>query len=272
MKVDFLGICMFDPAQTPIQAFLPNVSNGLPEHPNARPHHAFIAVPPDSVDHSGWGDPVVRDIVALNNETFWTFDLEGVNVTFDPPPGGNSSTVNLAALPQTRDAVFGSCMDKTELRPDIDSVLSARVSIPGGPLQVVPVHVEGAPAGDDTMFYTELTVDDDVTIKATDANGTKTLTMVSPATSIYIANIDLVPVDMADMADRALFCVMLQEPPQVATTAFASSRKGVSAYSKRATKGVAATSKTGTKGGPAHRGVRLSVITLGPGCSNTQWP
>jgi hypothetical protein len=271
MKVDFLGICMFDPAQTPIQAFLPNVRDGLPEeHPQAKPHHALIAVPPESVDHSDWGDPVVRNIVALGDATFWTFDLDGVNVTFDPPPGGNPSTVNLSALPRTRDAVFGSCMDKTELLDNIDSVLSARVSIPGGPLQVVPVHVPGAPAGDDVMYYTELTVDDDVTIKATNENGTKILRMVNPATTIYIANIDLVPVDMADMADRALYCVMLQKPPQVAEAAARSAKNRVSAYRKQPTKGVAAaSSSTKTK---KDRGVRLSVITLGPGCSNTQWP
>jgi hypothetical protein len=278
MKANFLGICMFATPSSPLEALLPDVRNVPPEHANARPHHALIAVPPNSVNHSGWGPPVVRNIKALGGQTFWTFDLDRVTVTFDPPPGGGPSTINISALPRTIDAVFGSCMDKTELRADIDSVLSARVRIPGGPLQVVPVHIPGAPPDDDILFYTELTVDDDVTIKATDADGTKTLKMVNAATDIYIANIDLVAINEMDGADRALFCVMLEEPQQLVGARAASSNNRVSAYTERTSGGAAASSRKKAVSankkprGPSHKGVRLSVITLGPGCSNTQWP
>jgi hypothetical protein len=246
MKVHFAGICMFDTRAIPFVAYLPNVSNGLPQHQTARPHDAFIAVPPDSADFSGWGSPLIKIVPALGNKTYWIFPLDGVDITFNPPPSGPIQPSDISLLPKILDLTGGPCPTKTRLRSDLAtpdaSFLSALVMIPGGPLQAKQDPTP-APPPDNLISYTVLTLSDSVTITATDYSGprTRTLTGFTPGVEIGIVNVDQTAVSANDLADRALNCALLEEDLQFS----------LSAQSIR------------------HRSF---PITLGPGCSNSQFP
>jgi hypothetical protein len=295
MDIQFVGICMFDVSNTvgPEQrVFIPNVSLGhLPpsaELVGARPHNAFIAVPPDSVGHTNW-NPDTIPVPAMGGGTFWVFPLDGVDITVDPAPSGG--TTNLGDLLLVSDVTSGHCsqlaIPRSDLTSNIPAGLAARLVIPGGDL--ISRSSDRNPDLKLTEWTVADTVVDTVTITATPFGGgtTRTLTIENGTLDIVrIMNVDQDAVDEDDRRDLSLYCSLRQLPvlPNAIAASSTTSRT-VSALTKTAprrkkkspAKGVAKGTK-GKKDAPTLPPPRppnpnaQDPFTLGPGCSNSQLP
>ena len=256
MEVLFAGICLWErKSRTPaLLGLMPNGRTGM-DHGSHQipPHTAGVMVKQGEVNASQWPQP--PQVIAVQGEPHLLFEFDGEDISFDPPPNGGAS-VN-GQLPPL------GCADGKVIHPGLTgsapskSMVLARIDLPPDVRMNVVTNRFGAKV-------TRIVMDDATQLVSKPFGGKKErrlkFTVDNP--TVAVVNIDLASAlavnPNPDDEHAHLYCPMFidENAPPAAIEIAEEPRQ-----ERRADAVLAGL------------GARLAdQLTIGPGCSNSQWP
>lgn len=261
MEVLFAGICLWEgQSKAPARlGLMPNARSASSHGGHTiPPHTACVLVKQNDVDTSQW--PQAPQSVMLDGAPHFLFELQGDDISFDPAPSGGS--VGVGSLPRLSCATGKVVAPSTTGASPSSTELSARIDMPASaPLRVVP-NRHGAQV-------TSLIVADGTELVSKPFGGVeRRLKFPNPNPAVIVANIDLAsalatgPVNPDDEHAHA-YCPLFVDPsaPAIAPAASIAPNLAPPPPTARAILQ------------QAKRRRRLGdQLTIGAGCSNSQWP
>lgn len=263
MEVVFSGICLWErTSRSPaLLGIMPNVTSGH-SHGGTTitpPHTACILALPADVDTAGSTWPEAPTPVTIDHVPHLLYPLDGDEIAFDPSPTGGSPSMTL--VPPKGVSVLTHVVkpSMTGTTPSASEVI-ARIDLPG------TAQLNVTPNSHDAKFTT-LTVADGTKLVSTRNSTTRTLKFQGSNPVIIVANIDLTAAQSGStpFEDHGEIYLSMFDPIVV---------------------GVVALHATHAAAPPLRAAPPLSAIlarfqenqqlgdqlTIGPGCSNTQFP
>jgi hypothetical protein len=246
-NIYIVGICCYTnydagPPAT-VRILLANFAGGGMHHGMATPaHNAFIEVPVGKATATNWPPW----LASVDREFY---KLDGDDITFDPKPD-EGEQIKIATLEKVHDANF--CPDAEKIRDGYDqnpdaAKVAARIDFRGGPIETVGVGQGGLTMV--TLFKRPASVAAPLKITATSYDKTRVreLSITDDTGIIYIGNLFFIDwftgtASVDDEHHKYLYCSIFEKtlaPPAP---------------------------------GPGAIVNMVPLDTLGPGCSNTQWP
>jgi hypothetical protein len=253
MEILFAGICLWEGSKKPaLLGLMPNGKGGMNHGGHTiPPHTAGIMVKSGEVDASQWPKPPAN--ITVKGVPHLLFELDGEDLSFDPVPNGG--TTALPGLPAL------GCVGQRVIKPSLTgnaparSAVLARIQMPGNARMNVVNNRHGAKvARVDVADGTELVS------KPFDGSPERRLKFTGP--TAIVANIDLASAlalnPNPDDEHAHLYCPMFITEGEAETVAEASTASVAEPDAKAVLARL--------------RGRLADQLTIGPGCSNTQWP
>jgi len=263
MEILFPGICLFDTMHSSpsIIGLMPNGTAGMQHDGHTiPPHEAFILANPGEVDFSEWGSQPVT--VMLDGAPRSLFSISGDEISFDPPPAGGSADITLLTRPpcaigkQVREDLVGANPPAASLimRTVIPSAANFDVVLTSGGANIARLVVAGG---------TEL-------VSVPFGGAERRLKFIGDP-MILIANVvlDMLLSGVGDDTDHDhLFCPMFEDPPSPSAPE-AIRRLVTTSFALEVAQQLEKQFVLERRKPPQAKGI---PVTLGSGCSNSQWP
>jgi len=265
MEVLFAGICLWETrSRAPgVVGLMPNgVLSGNAAIP---PHTACIIVEATAVDDSDWGDAPQQ--VTFEGTQNNLYRLRGDEITFSPEPTGG--TPSIGDLPRPTCAA-GKDLDSALLGAQPSSAtLQARIPLPGTAALRLVLNRHGAKV-------TTLTVDDGTELVSMPFGGAeRRLRFLGSNPSVIVGNFDLSLAlasnpEGPDDDHAILYCPMfttVEEPPLFAMRGDIAGEL-LSSIDAADVRRLPPPHETNRSHGRRYG----DGVTIGSGCSNSQWP
>lgn len=263
MEVVFSGICLWERAsRSPaLLGIMPNVTSGH-SHGGAitPPHTACVLALPADVDTAGSDWPEAPTPVTIDAVPHLLYPLDGDEIAFDPSPSGGQPDMDL--VPPQGVSVLTHVVkpSMTGTAPSSSEVI-ARIDLPAtAQLDVTP--------NSHNAKFTTLTVIDGTQLVSTRNNTTRTLKFQGSNPVIVVANIDLTGAQSGStpFEDHGEIYLSMFNPIVAGAVALHANH-AAPAPPRRAARPLSAILAR------FQENQRLGdQLTIGPGCSNTQFP